>query len=148
MERSKNGPEAETETDGVLCTTAAAGTPADRQRRVEEACRDVAQRRAAGRTDVGGGWVPAVAKALVVDHHQALHSHLAAHPDATADELAEVIEGKPRKVVGHVPDPRLAPPPVAEVLADRPPRDDDLNAAGLADLRRQLRPTGTAGSNT
>lgn len=149
MERSKNGPEAEAETEGVLSTTAAAGTPGGSLAlRIMEACRDVAERRAAARSDVGPRWIPATAQGLANDHGRALQAHLVAHPDATTNELAALIDGRPRAVAGHVPEPHHAPPPVAEVLADRPPRDPELNAAGIADLRRQFRPTGTEGSNT
>lgn len=142
-ERSGNGrrnvPETETETEPVLSTTAAAVTPAERQQRVEQACRQVADERAATRPDVGPGWAPAAARGLATDHHQSLHTHLAAHPDATTDDLAALIEATTRPPRPEPPNTSSRIPPVQEVLADRPPADHDLNAAGASQARAALR---------
>lgn len=128
--------ETETETDEVLSTTAAAGTPgAERQRKIDEACRALADERAATR-DVGPGWAPAAARGLATDHHQALHAHLLAHPDATATDLIELIDTPKRP---EPPTPTASLRPAHEILAELPPRDDDLNAAGPAQARAALR---------
>lgn len=114
-------------------------TAAERQRRIDEACRQLADARATLRDDIGPGWAPAAARGLATDHHQALHAHLVAHPEATIQDLVELM---------HADTPKRAEPvntssfirPVGEVLAERPQRDEDLNREALAGLRRQMHP--------
>lgn len=136
--------EVETEVDDVTTSSAARGTTAtERQQRIEEACRTLADERAALRDDVGPGWAPAAARGLAQDHHQALHAHLVADPDASRDDLIDVIEGQTRPAR---PEPvntsSLIHRPDTEKLADHRPPDHDTNAAGIAQARAAFRRTG------
>lgn len=134
-----NAPEAETEaeTEGVLSTTAAAvTTSAQRQQRIDEACRTLAEQRAALRSDVGPGWTPAAAKGLATDHHQALHAHLVANPDAPVEELVDLMGTRSAKPEPVNTSAHLRP--VAEILAELPPADQDVNAAGASSARAAL----------
>jgi hypothetical protein len=128
--------ETEVETEAVLSTTAAAPviTPAERQQRIDKACHLVAKERATHRPDVGPGWAPAAARGLATDHHQALHAHLVANPDATSAELAALIEHTARP---ERPNPSSRLPLAADLLAERPPADPDLNRAQIDLIRAQ-----------
>lgn len=116
-------------------------TPARRQRLIDEACRELANERAQARDDVGPGWAPACARGLAKDHHQALHAHLAAHPDATASDLVDLMDDPRPTRRPEPPNPSSQLRPVADVLASFPERDDKLNGTAIAALRRQMHPT-------
>lgn len=123
-------PEVEVEVDGVLSTTAVAGTPADRQRRIMEAATLVARARHGHRADVGGGYISAAARGIAKDHHDDLHRALVNDPQMTAADLASIIDP---------PQPaRPSPPPVPALLAQMPPVDKDLNLVAIADLRKRV----------
>lgn len=98
--------------------------PDGRQELIHAACRQLAEERAALRDDIGPGWIPSVARGLASDHHQALHAHLTAHPDATTSDLIDVMDTKP---------------------TPRPKPDEMLAAAARAlEERQQRRDNGTA----
>lgn len=140
MERSGIGPEAEPETETELLldpsATARATARGERQQRIDEACRTLANERATQRSDVGPGWAPATARGLATDHHQTLHAHLTAHPEATRQDLVDLIDTNP--LARHAPpNPSSRIPPAQHILDALPERDNQLNAAQIAELRRQ-----------
>lgn len=97
---------------------------AARQQRINAACRQLAEERAALRDDVGPGWIAAAARGIATDHHQALHGHLVANPDATTHDLIDIIEATP--TARPKPEDRLSL--AARELEDRQRRREDGTA--------------------
>lgn len=136
--------EVEVETEGEAATEPdPARSPEDRQTRIRAACHELATSRAEARTDIGPGWVPAVARGLADEHHQTLHRHLATNPAATIEDLIHIIEtaSQVRKTEPINTSSFLRPVP--DLLAEAPPTDFDLGLSVIAAMKAQRRPTGT-----
>lgn len=72
-------------------------TAEERQQRIMQAATLIAEERAIGRHDIGPGWVHGAARGIASDHHQALHAHLFANPDATVVDLMELMDASRKR---------------------------------------------------